>query len=75
MKKDNRLTVIEAKHNVKLIPSEIDKDLFYVFDDERKGMGFLILLDEEAYQFIGLTKQQARAVRDELTDMCEMIFD
>lgn len=74
MGRDKILMGIETRHKVKTVQSEIDKNLNYVFDDEHKGIGLLVL-GKDCYQFIALTRNQARAVRDELADMCEMIFD
>ena len=57
MKRDNTLTVIEARHNVKTIQSEICNNLYYVFDDDRKGIGILTFFGDDEYQLLGLTKE------------------
>ena len=75
MKRDNTLTVIEARHNVKTIQSEICNNLYYVFDDDRKGIGILTFFGDDEYQLLGLTKEQARALKREIGDVCNVIFD
>ena len=75
MNRDNTLTVIETTHNVKTIPSELCRNLYYVFDDDRQGIGILTFLGDDEYQFIGLSREQTRALKNELGDIYNVILN
>lgn len=70
---DSKVMQIEQKFNIKGINSE-ENGLYYFFDDDKKGVGIMTFHDGKP-TFVLMTKQQAKAVIQEFSDVCEMIFD
>ena len=75
MDNHNVITKLENTLGVKAIQSEA-KNVFYFFDDEQKGLLILSFRSGEKnkYDVIGLNKNQAYALADEIRDVCDMIF-
>ena len=70
---DNMITSIEKRFNVQAIESEA-KNLFYIQDEDRLGMGILTVVDDSMTCTL-LNKKQIKALIKELKDVYDMLFN
>ena len=74
MCRDNVLTIIEQSNGVKLVPTGC-KDLYVAFDSERQGLGIVYFIDKEHYTTTAISKEAARALKHEISDIYDMVFN
>lgn len=70
---ENKVSVIENQYNVKAVESEA-ADLYYLQDDDKKGLGILTFVDGSP-QWVILSKKQALKLAEEIKDICDVVFD
>lgn len=74
---DNTVTAIECKYGVKAVNSEA-KHLYYLFDEDKRNMGIMVIHtvdDKNISNQIIISKEQAKALINELKDVYNMIFE
>lgn len=74
MKNDEKVTAFEYKYNVMAIESEICKDMYYLYDEDKKGIGILTFPDNSP-TYVLLNKRQARALSEELGSVIDAVFE
>ena len=74
MSTDSKVTAIEYKYNVMAIESEHCKDLFYLYDKDKKGIGILTFPDGSP-TYVLLNKRQAQSLFEELGSVINEIFE
>lgn len=73
MKNDEKVTAFEYKYNVMAIESEIFKGMYYLYDEDKKGIGILTF-PENSSTYVLLNKKQAMALSQELKSIIDEVF-